>query len=82
MTVYPPAPSPSLTTERVHPQLQQFLESYVRVYDREPPAEEIAAFEVRHGLTNSRGFSTLFSRATAGATRGRKSLPPTLSALE
>jgi hypothetical protein len=82
MTVYPPTPSPSLTTERVHPQLQQFLESYVRVYDHEPPAEEIAAFEVRHGLTNSRGFSTLFSRATEREPAGTQRSRSTLSALE
>jgi hypothetical protein len=77
MTVYPPAPSPSLTTERVHPQLQQFLESYVRVYDREPPAEEIAAFEVRHGLTNS-----LVLPVPATGSRAAVSREPTLSALE
>jgi hypothetical protein len=57
---FAPTPSPSLTIERVHPQLDQFITSYVRVMGHEPSADEIADFEARHGLTPlSRGDSPL-----------------------
>lgn len=37
----------------VHPQLQQYLDSFVRVRGREPSAAEIADFERRHRLNQT-----------------------------
>jgi hypothetical protein len=45
--------SMNLTAKPVHPQLQKWIDNYVVVFDREPSAEEITAFEELHGLTNS-----------------------------
>jgi hypothetical protein len=53
MIAFAPAPSRSLTIERVHPQLDQFITSYVRVTGHEPTADEIRDFERRHRLTRS-----------------------------
>jgi hypothetical protein len=50
---FAPSPSPSLTIERVHPQLDQFITSYVRVTGHEPTADEIRDFERRHRLNRS-----------------------------
>jgi hypothetical protein len=52
MIAYPPAPSPSLTREH-DAQLQQFLDSFLRVEGRTPTADEIRDFERRHRLTRS-----------------------------
>jgi hypothetical protein len=52
LITFAPAPSPSLTREH-DAQLQQFLDSTLRVLKRAPTADEIRDFERRHRLTRS-----------------------------